>query len=166
MLFARNRERTKQDAAIEHLESRRLLSTVYFVAPTGSDTNNGTSYLTPFQTFDRVNQVDFNPGDQVLFQGGQRYYVQGTKSDNFLVNGDFEGDLDATWPDTMGTSAANSVITTDPTLVHGGTNALALGTGAAARAQDITSSVQSGQTYEIEFWTKVKTPGVGTDSIG
>src|SRR3954453_10456269 len=66
----------------------------------------------------------------------------------------------------MGTSAANSVLTTDPTLVHGGTNALALGTGSATRAQDITSSIQSGQTYELEFWTKVKTPGIGTDSIG
>ncbi|HEX2617124.1 MAG TPA: right-handed parallel beta-helix repeat-containing protein, partial [Flavobacteriales bacterium] len=53
-------------------------ATVYYVAPSGSDTNNGTSQSTPWKTIDRVNQstYTFQPGDQILFQRGGTYRGQ------------------------------------------------------------------------------------------
>jgi Right handed beta helix region len=50
-------------------------SVIYYVSPTGSDSNNGTSQATPWKTIDRVNQGTYVivPGDQVLFQRGGTY---------------------------------------------------------------------------------------------
>ena len=47
----------------------------YYIAPSGSDTNNGTSQSTPWKTIDRANQISFNylPGDKILFQRGGEY---------------------------------------------------------------------------------------------
>ncbi len=47
-------------------------ATIYYVSPTGSDTNNGTSTSTPWRTIARVNQMgsSLHAGDQVLFQRG------------------------------------------------------------------------------------------------
>ncbi|MEO8589860.1 MAG: right-handed parallel beta-helix repeat-containing protein, partial [Flavobacteriales bacterium] len=49
--------------------------TTYYVSPSGSDTNNGTSQGTAWQTIARVNQVgsSLQAGDQVLFQSGGTY---------------------------------------------------------------------------------------------
>src|SRR5438270_12899317 len=56
----------------EFLESRQLLSSVYYVSPNGSDSNAGTSIDAPWKTVVKVNASSFQPGDQVLFQrGGQ-----------------------------------------------------------------------------------------------
>ncbi|HET6939779.1 MAG TPA: right-handed parallel beta-helix repeat-containing protein [Nocardioides sp.] len=43
-------------------------ATTYFVSPTGSDTNNGTSASTPIKTLGRASSLPLNPGDQVLLQ--------------------------------------------------------------------------------------------------
>jgi len=59
--------------------------TVYYVSPSGSDSNNGTSAAAPWQTIARVNAQRLNPGDAVLFQGGQAW--TGTT-------------LELTWPGT------------------------------------------------------------------
>jgi len=50
-------------------------ATTYYVSPTGSDSNNGTSQSTPWQTIDRVNQSTYSiqPGDQILFQRGGHF---------------------------------------------------------------------------------------------
>jgi parallel beta helix pectate lyase-like protein/fibronectin type III domain protein len=50
-------------------------STTYYVSPSGSDTNLGTS-ASPWQTVARVNRAPLNPGDTVLFQGGASYTDQ------------------------------------------------------------------------------------------
>ena len=42
----------------------------YYVSPSGSDANPGTASA-PWQTVSRVNRASLQPGDSVLFQGGQ-----------------------------------------------------------------------------------------------
>ncbi len=58
------------------------IGTTYYVSSTGKDSNNGTSPSTSWQTIARVNSVHFNPGDSILFNGGdtfsgQIYFVPG-----------------------------------------------------------------------------------------
>lgn len=57
---------------LEELESRRLLST-YYLSPTGSDNNAGTSASAAWQTIDKINHINFQAGDQILFQGGATF---------------------------------------------------------------------------------------------
>ncbi|HRH37859.1 MAG TPA: hypothetical protein PK760_05910, partial [Flavobacteriales bacterium] len=47
----------------------------YYVSPTGSDSNNGTSQATAWQSITRVNQISssLQPGDRILFQKGGTY---------------------------------------------------------------------------------------------
>lgn len=66
----------------EALESRELLAT-YYLSPTGSDSNNGTSTASAWQSINKVNATSFADGDQILFQGGQTfsggfYFAPGT----------------------------------------------------------------------------------------
>jgi hypothetical protein len=48
-------------------------ATTYYVNNQGRDKNPGTSQSKPWKTIDRVNQQDLNPGDRVLFLGGQTF---------------------------------------------------------------------------------------------
>jgi len=48
-------------------------ATTYYISPSGSDSNNGTSTSTPWQTITKVNAATFVAGDSVLFQGGQTF---------------------------------------------------------------------------------------------
>ena len=64
----------------------------YYVSPAGSDSNNGTSPSTPWETVGKVNDTVLNPGDTVLFQGGQTFsgtllYLQygGTAADPVTI---------------------------------------------------------------------------------
>src|ERR1035437_512477 len=45
-------------------------ATTYYVAAAGSDSNNGTSTGTPWQTIAHVNAQSFSPGDSILFNKG------------------------------------------------------------------------------------------------
>lgn len=45
-------------------------TTYYVSATSGSDSNDGCSTSTPWQTLTKVNAATFNPGDQILFQDG------------------------------------------------------------------------------------------------
>lgn len=45
----------------------------YFVSPSGSDSNNGTSASTAWQTLSRASQQVFVPGDSILFERGGVY---------------------------------------------------------------------------------------------
>ncbi len=47
--------------------------TIYYVSPSGSDKNAGTSPTKPWATINKVNSKGLNPGDQVLFQGGATF---------------------------------------------------------------------------------------------
>lgn len=49
--------------------------TTYYVSPSGSDTNAGTS-ASPWKTVARVNRASLSPGDTVLFQGGAAFTDQ------------------------------------------------------------------------------------------
>lgn len=55
------------------LTATTAAGTTYYVSPTGSNANNGTSTGTPWQTVAFVNSQSFGPGDSILFQGGQSF---------------------------------------------------------------------------------------------
>jgi hypothetical protein len=42
----------------------------YFISPNGNDHNSGTSAMAAWATISKVNEQDFNPGDNILFEGG------------------------------------------------------------------------------------------------
>lgn len=47
--------------------------TTYFISPSGSDTNSGISPQDPWKTISKINSIDLQPGDEVLFEGDQTY---------------------------------------------------------------------------------------------
>jgi parallel beta-helix repeat protein len=50
-----------------------ISGTTYYVSPSGSDSNPGTSPAEAWRTVYRVNSAHLNPGDGVLFQGGATF---------------------------------------------------------------------------------------------
>jgi hypothetical protein len=50
----------------------KIHSTDYYLSPRGSDVSPG-SRQKPFQTIERLNQIDLEPGDRVLFEGESSY---------------------------------------------------------------------------------------------
>jgi hypothetical protein len=50
-----------------------VTGTTYYVSPAGSDSSSGLSPAQAWRTVDRVNRAHLNPGDAVLFQGGQTF---------------------------------------------------------------------------------------------
>jgi Right handed beta helix region len=56
----------------ETLESRMMLST-YYVSTSGSDSNSGTSPTSAWKTVGKANSANLDPGDTLLFQGGQTF---------------------------------------------------------------------------------------------
>ncbi|MFB0555389.1 MAG: choice-of-anchor Q domain-containing protein [Phycisphaerae bacterium] len=52
---------------------QKTLAVTYYVSPSGNYSHSGTSAQTAWQTIDKVNTVDLNPGDKVLFEGGHDY---------------------------------------------------------------------------------------------
>lgn len=46
---------------------------VYYISPQGNNKNLGTSPALAWRTTARVNQMNFAPGDQILFQGGETF---------------------------------------------------------------------------------------------
>jgi hypothetical protein len=55
------------------LVSAGITGASYYVSPSGNDANAGTSPGTAWQTIAKINAQSFNPGDAILFQGGQTY---------------------------------------------------------------------------------------------
>src|SRR5215210_4848138 len=49
-----------------------LQATTYYISPTGSNNNTGTSVSKPWQTPAKVSTKNFN-GDTILFQGGSTF---------------------------------------------------------------------------------------------
>src|SRR5688572_4130 len=50
----------------------KSIATTYYLSPTGSDLNSGTSITEPWQTISKINIIDFN-GDTILFEGGNTF---------------------------------------------------------------------------------------------
>jgi hypothetical protein len=46
---------------------------VYYVSPTGNDSNSGIEPSKPWRTIDQLNRTTFRPGDRILFQGGATF---------------------------------------------------------------------------------------------
>jgi hypothetical protein len=53
---------------------QQSLAVTYYISPSGNDIDSGTSPQTPWQTIDKVNATDLNPGDKVLFEAGHDYH--------------------------------------------------------------------------------------------
>ncbi|MCI5825312.1 MAG: hypothetical protein MR006_01425 [Arcanobacterium sp.] len=51
-------------------------STTYYVSASGSDSNNGTSEATPFQTLAKINTLTLQAGDKVLLKRGDTFNNQ------------------------------------------------------------------------------------------
>lgn len=56
--------------------AQSALASTYYVSPTGSNKNAGTSSTSPWQTISRVDQSTYKPGDSILFQGGSSLQPQ------------------------------------------------------------------------------------------
>jgi Periplasmic copper-binding protein (NosD) len=50
-----------------------ITGTTYYVSPSGSDSNAGTSPAQAWKTVHRVDEATFRPGDGILFQGGATF---------------------------------------------------------------------------------------------
>jgi len=64
---------------------QKTLAVTYYVSPSGNDSHSGTSAQSQWRTLDKVNTIDLNPGDKVLFQGGHDY------PGNLLLNAEDAG---------------------------------------------------------------------------
>jgi hypothetical protein len=53
--------------------SNAALATDYYLSPSGSDNNAGTSTSKPWKTLSRANQAAFKPGDSLNLQGGANF---------------------------------------------------------------------------------------------
>ena len=56
--------------------TRPAAAQTYYVSPTGSDNNSGTSASSPWQSLSKVDSTTFAPGSQILFQAGGNWYGQ------------------------------------------------------------------------------------------
>lgn len=51
-------------------------TSTYYVSNSGSDSNNGKSISSPWQTLDKVNSASLGAGDTILFKSGDTWYGQ------------------------------------------------------------------------------------------
>jgi hypothetical protein len=51
-------------------------SKIYFISPSGNDSGSGLSTKNAWKTLDKVNQIVFQPGDQILFETGGIWFGQ------------------------------------------------------------------------------------------
>ena len=68
------RSLARSRSLVELLETRCLLSTTYYVSPSGSDANAGTSQSAPWASVAKVDASTFSPGDSILFQYGGEWH--------------------------------------------------------------------------------------------
>jgi hypothetical protein len=72
LVHARNPTKPKPHPA----SAPAISGTTYYVSPSGSDSNSGTSRAEAWKTVYRVNSAHLDPGDGVLFQGGATFADQ------------------------------------------------------------------------------------------
>lgn len=64
----------------------------YFVSPTGNDAADGLSVFTAWKTLDKINSIEFLPGDKILLESGKIWYGQlklkgsGTENQPILIS--------------------------------------------------------------------------------
>ena len=107
------------------------LGTIYYVSPTGSDMNSGTSAGSPWGSVAKVDASNFAPGDEILFQYGSSWNAS----------------LDAT---TSGTTSAP--------IVYGAYGNSSLGNPTFYGSNPISSSAftpVTGTTYQMTASTPV-----------
>src|SRR5437762_1127026 len=95
---------------IEHVERRLLLATTYYISPSGNDAAAGTSTSAPWKSITRINSVDLEPGDRVLFQGGQTFAAPATSASNLINDAGFESGAFNSWSQNYDVIAGSSVI--------------------------------------------------------
>jgi hypothetical protein len=133
-------------ARCERLEPRQLLSTTYYLSPSGSDSNGGTSAAAPWRSISKINLLDLEAGDQVLFEGGATFTEPDVPVS--LVNPGFESGTTG-WDENFGSSQALTGIG------HDGLRALRVGIGEGGMGQTITHLVQPNTTYTFALWARV-----------
>lgn len=62
-------------------EKIKKQSAVYYFAASGNDASDGKSEKTAWQTITKLNELELNPGDSILFKGGEIF------SGNILLDG-------------------------------------------------------------------------------
>ena len=67
--------RSSKTAAVVTSTPGDTTGEVYYVSPDGSDSNDGTSASSPWQTIDKINETTFEPGDMILFQAGSTWML-------------------------------------------------------------------------------------------
>lgn len=127
-----------QAASADTICSGALASSgaVYYVSPSGSDSNAGTSPCAPWQSVAKVNAAHLQPGDTVAFEGGQT----------------FTQTL-APWYGTSG-SAGEPITYTS------------YGSGAADIAGGVYLNSESYLTFTNLAITSSTAPGIGTGAAG
>ena len=57
----------------------------YYVSNAGNDDNSGLSYQFPFKSIDKLNSINFNAGDSILFKSGNywegMFWIKGSGTD-------------------------------------------------------------------------------------
>jgi hypothetical protein len=94
-------------ALLEAVEPRTLLTT-YYVSPSGSDSDAGTSSGTPFKSIAKINSLNLNPGDNVLFEGGQTFNPPSPSATNQVSDGGFESGNFNAWGEDFGGTSINT----------------------------------------------------------
>jgi hypothetical protein len=114
--------------------------TTYFVSSAGSDSNNGTTTGTPWQTITKVNAGVYNGGDTISFAGGQSF-----------TGGIVMGSSGATVAQTWNPSQINS----DITLSNGNLTA----THTAITSEDSPGYALNGYSTGKFYWETVVNGG-------
>lgn len=92
--------------------------TTYYLANTGTDSNNGRSADTPFQTLGKINSLTLQPGDQILLRRGDTFRgtltIRQSGSDNKPIRIDAYGSgnkpvISGALPVTNWTNVGNNI---------------------------------------------------------
>ena len=135
----------------------------YYISPSGSDSNNGTSSGTAWQTITKVNGYTPQAGDTVLFQGGQSF------SGNILFTG-----VAATpqLPFTVGSyGTGNATISCGSSygVRFSGCSGVKISgltiTGAGATSGGVSSSTNSGVEVQNPLVTNSQLAGIYIDNL-
>jgi len=78
----------KQEYKKRVAEKTKKQPVTYYVSVSGNDANDGKSEKNAWQTINKLNEMEFNPGDSILFKAGEIF------SGNLLLNGKDLGTID------------------------------------------------------------------------
>jgi hypothetical protein len=80
---------------------QQSFATNYYVSNTGNDSNSGTSIANAWETITKINGTIFNPGDIILFEGGETF-----SGSLFFDSNDANGNTNYVTITSFGTSRA------------------------------------------------------------